>query len=450
MRKTNVILILLALWAGCTKVEKIFYKNDPITVGSIVGVVVQKDSGAKVMVRQAVPIDSTYINPVDGTFRIDSLTIGNYDVVITADCYGTHTIHDVTVIGGGVTYVGEISLSKLPDMVASHYPEDGGEVVYNNRFSRLSISIRFTRPMDRKSVEEAFSTDPPSDGIFYWGKYRERTSPIYFHSYELSETSGAEITTYSKVKAFTYCMAQKDCFVDTTYTVTLSTAARDTAGNHLKFPLRFSFRTVQSSVSVNAILTDPCHGDVNVDLIRYRGIEVTFPRRMNQASVEEALSMIPDVSRILLWPADNVLSIYTGGPLLADTTYIIRIDSTAEDLDGVPMGAPFEFSFTTRPVEVERTTPRNGQLFVDHVTNITIRFDTYMSRSSVQNAFSIDPPVSGSFSYEHRRKDIIVFNPHSSLQANTKYTVTIGTEAHDLYGTHLKEPYSFSFVTSPE
>ena len=424
--------------------------------GNIVGKVIQEGSEAKVAANQEVPVDSTGIDPSDGSFRIENLPLGNYDLAVTAENYRIYTLSNVMVYGGGTTYIGEIDLSTVPDLVASHYPEDLGEVVYNNRFARLTVSLTFTRPMDRESVEAAFSTDPPTEGIFYWGTYTEAPSWLYYEMAYADRAGfdpGATITTYSKITSLTYRVAQKDSYVDTTYYVTLDTSAHDTAGNHLRFPLDFSFSTIQSSSTIHGIQTNPYHGDIEVDLISYSGIQITFPRNMNQKSTESSITMTPNVDRIFIWPHRNQLTIYTGGAFLAEETYTIEIDSVAKDLDGIPLGYPFSFSFSTASVGVKNTRPRNGELFVEHHPNITMWFNTFMVKSSVENAFTISPGVSGSFSwgdgYSTRDKTAITFTPSASLTPNNKYTVTIGTGAKDLFGSRLKEPHTFSFVTRP-
>jgi hypothetical protein len=265
---------------------------------------------------------------------------------------------------------------------------------------------------------------------------------------------GATITTYSKITAFTYSMAQKDSYVDTTYHVTLSTAAKDTAGNQLRFPLEFSFSTIQSSSTLNGIQTSPYHGDVDVELINHNGIQITFPRNMDAASTEAAISIEPEGDVIFIWPAYNSLTIYTGGIFLAETIYDITIDETAKDLDGNSMEHPFSFSFTTAPVSVRSTSPRNGQLFVDPDDPITMWFNTYILKSSVESAFTITPEIAGTFQwgtrYSTNDKTAITFTPYSNFRINTKYTVTIGTEAKDMFGAQIKEPYTFAFITRPE
>ena len=317
--------------------------------------------------------------------------------------------------------------------------------------------------MDRESVEEAFSTDPPCEGVYYWGEYMEDVTPRYFwdernylaisdYSYVLSQ--GATITTYSQVEAFTFRMARKDCYTDTTYTVTLSTAAKDTGGNHLEFPVEFRFSTVQSALSLNTIMTKPEHGDIFVDPLENASIYMSFPKRMNQSSVENSLTISPSMNAVFLWAEPNKLRIYTGGPLKTETLYEIHLAETALDLDGLALGDPFDFSFETASIEIINTYPKNGEIFVSRNEAITIYFNTYMVLSSIKNAFTIEPHIGGTLKrgtkYYDDPKNAITFIPSSNYLANTKYTVTINTTANDLHLTNLKEEYTFSFVTEPE
>lgn len=431
------------------------YTND-LLHGNISGKIVQSESQAKIFVSQEVPIDSTIIQPGTGIFRFDNLLAGNYDLFIRAENYRYYQFRNIFLQGGTTHYLGEIDLSTVPNLVASHYPNDQDEIVYDNRYSRLTVSITFTQPMDRESVEAAFSTDPPSEGRFYWGYYSREPSDNYFFGSGYSENGdqSGTITTFSKVSSFSYRMAQKDCFTDTTYTVHLSTAAMDTAGNHLRFPLEFEFGTVQSATTSNTIETSPVHGDINVSPVNNSGIRLTFPRRMDQESTEAALTISPDQTHIIIWPSATELMIYTGGPLMAQSHYEITVDSTALDRDGIALGTPFSFSFDTAPVQLTSSDPNNGEVYVNPDTRITMRFNTYMTKSSVESAFSIDPPVNGQIrwgtTYSEDVKTALTFFPSEVLQPNTLYTVTLSTAAADMFGTSISEPISFAFITRPE
>ncbi|UCH09601.1 MAG: Ig-like domain-containing protein [Fidelibacterota bacterium] len=460
--KLTGVFLLAILILSC---EKNIYKGSDIWSndllhGDIIGSVKQNDSGAEVIVSQNDPVASTDIDPVTGEFELLELRTGNYDLKIQTAGYRTYDYKNVMVNPGGVTYMGEIDLSTVPDLVSSHYPEDMAELVYSSRWQRLNISILFTREMDRESVEEAFATDPPSDGVFFWGQYTEAPGPRYYYDYELGAGAeraafdvGATITTYSKISSVTYQMAQKDSYPDTTYTITLGTEAHDTAGVHLRFPLEFSFSTVQSAVSFSGIQTNPFHGDVDVSPMT-NSVYVTFPRRMDPATTEAAISVDPAQEFFYLWPEKNRMKIYTGEPLWADETYTFTIDETAEDLDGIELGDDFSFSFSTAPVRVASTSPGNSEVYVTPYDPITMWFNTFMVKSSVASAFSITPGVAGTIAwgtqYNDDVKNALTFWPSTNLKVNTKYTVTIGTQAQDLHGTHLGTPYSFTFITRPE
>jgi len=429
------------------------FTND-LLHADLIGKVIQKDSKAVVIISQVESIDSVEINPADGSFEFRDLRIGNYNVTIVAENYRVFQKTNLMLTGGSITYLGEVTLSTVPDLVESFYPEDREEIVYDWRYGRITVSIMFTQPMDRESVEKAFSVDPPAEGIFSWGNYTQ--APMYgmFSSAEGFDRS-ATITTYSKVSSMSYAFSKKDSYSDTSYTVTIGTTAKDTAGNFMRFPLQFKFRTVQSYTSQNGILTDPVHGDIDVSPLNYsyNGITVTFPRRMDINSVELLTSVTPPMNTIFLWPEENILRIYTGGPFLSDTTITVSIDKSAKDKDGNEIGHTFTFSFRTAPLNVSGTYPSNGQLFVSPSEPIQISFNNYVTLSTAQASFSISPAVGGSItyggSYPYEQMNQIKFTPYTPLQPNTKYTVTIGTTISDMHGSRMKSPYSFSFVSRP-
>lgn len=453
---TCCVFILLFFLFGCK--ENVVQDQDSkestgdLFHADLIGKITQINSNAMVIVSQVQPIDSTEISTVDGSFSFSNLRAGNYDITVRADNYRIYKQANIQLDGGTVHYLGELTLSTVPDQINDIYPEPDGEVVSDWRYGRITVSIQFNVPMDRESVENAFSTDPPAEGIFSWGNYTQ--APMYgFYSNAVGYDERATITTFSKVSSFSYALAQKDSYPDTTYTVTISTAAMDTAGHHLRFPLHFKFSTVQSYTSQNGILTTPVNGDINVQPLSNNGILVTFPRRMDQTSVEAGTHVTPPMSTTFLWPAENQLRIYTGGPLMSDTTITVTIDSTTQDKDGVLLGHDFTFSFKTIPFSVSSSYPNNGEIFVTPSNPIYIYFTNYVSLSSVQSAITVSPALSGSISYggtnPYEVLQEIVFTPSSSMNSNTKYTITVSGDVEDLFGVNMGTPYSFSFVTRP-
>ena len=202
-------------------------------------------------------------------------------------------------------------------------------------------------------------------------------------------------------------------------------------------------------------MTDPIHGDIEVSPLNYsyNGITVTFPRRMNKSSVEALTTVTPPMNTIFLWPEENVLRIYTGGPFLSDTTITVSIDKSAKDKDNVEIGQDFNFSFRTAALNISSTSPSNGQLFISPTSPLQFNFNNFVTLSSAQSAITISPQVSGTFSYggyyPYEQMNQIVFTPNSPLAANTKYTVNIAATILDMHGSNMKQAYSFSFVTRP-
>ena len=442
------ILVIGLIFIACTKeIERIYYRDNAGN-GKIVGLVEQKNSQAVVYIRQGMFTDSTVIDQETGAFEFDSLQTGNYDVLIIAAGYGTYKTSDVIVLPNSVAYIGEISLPKLPDLIHSHYPDDRAEIPITS-YSTLSIIINFMEPMNRESVQQAFSTEPPSEGVFYWSQSIYDPYQTWYRGWdELPANPGdepAEITTYTNIRCMKYIMRKPYVLPDVDYTAILSASALDSAGNFLSFPLEFSFQTIETAYTQTGILTDPENGSPNVSLSNYHSLYVLFPKRMDQESVEQAFNMKPKTDVIFLWPKQNQLKIYTGGPLKADTTYEITIAATARDLDGVNLDEPFHSSFQTELVRITSTTPQNGQVFVELDARIYLQFNTYIIPSTLVNAFSTTPAVNGSFVWNSNSQ--VYFEPSQNYLPYTKYTVEVNTSAADYWGTALKEPVTFSFAT---
>lgn len=77
--------------------------------------------------------------------------------------------------------------------------------------------------------------------------------------------------------------------------------------------------------------------------------------------------------------------------------------------------------------------------------NVIVIFNESMNTSSVQDAFSISPSKTGTFSWDATNEKMI-FNP-SNLAYDTTYTITINTSAKNIFDVNLLEDFSWSFTT---
>ena len=100
------------------------------------------------------------------------------------------------------------------------------------------------------------------------------------------------------------------------------------------------------------------------------------------------------------------------------------------------------------PPEVVSHSPQwhEGDAPLKCSTPIVLNFNWDMDPVSTQQAFLIDPPVQGKFTWEDSYYRLI-FTPNDAFEADTRYTVTLKATAQHNGGMSLGEDYSFEFQT---
>lgn len=492
-------VLMAGLLANCADPQS---TNDEKSV-KLTGTVVQNTSGATVYLWQGRAVDSTTIDSADGYYEFASVPTGTYTVKIVAPGYDTvsgkvQLSSDYENYFLGNSYLIELS-KDYADSIPSVYdysPLSGSQIIYlppdqyQMGSAPLSIAVSFDRPMDRQSVERALTVEPGfTGGYFEWFQYTKKfnytasvqsgfdTSRIYGTSkladytssvsigafFDVSAPVSATISTYSDVRSFVFHLPRSACMTDTVYKVTISTEAVDTAGTPLDTTLVFSFRTIQSAVSYNQIQMTPNNGDDFVDLQAPSGIRLVFPRRMDQQSVESHLSLSPDTSFFTIWTDYNHLTIYTGGFFVPDTTYSIRIDSSALDIEGNPLGETTTLNFSTRSIRVTGSNPDRGELGVSPSGNLELTFNTNMDQTTVASRLTLvssrNDTIPGTARYYYTTYSPytdtttylsrIVFDPATSLTKGEMYTLGLKPGATDLKGYPMRDGYQLQFVVRP-
>lgn len=404
--------LTLALLAGCSENKS----YNPYGEGSIMGTVEPKDCGAKIVVMQPKPVDSTWVDK-DGYYRIDGLTVGTYSVEANASGYAPYRSKEITVYSGGITTVPLMKLSPVPEHIIYTYPRDGDKKVSLAKY----ISISFKSSMEKESVESSFSIEPHLEGEFDW-----ESNNSYFRF----------LPSYPLIP-------------ETTYTVTLTRGALTEEGDSLSFDYSFSFTTDELRV----VSVPPKDGMKEVKLPG-PPIELRFNSEMDRSATQSAISIDPPLECTYEWnpPSPSpqhgcAIKLIHYLPFRADTQYAIVIDESAKDANGFNLKKPDTINFSTEGVKIRYSHPPNGILNVPtYHTSINLKFNTWIDERSLEEAFSVYPVVNGVF---HFYSDGITFQPGSPLRTNTKYTVSISQAVTDIYGTGLSEPYSFSFTTEP-
>lgn len=102
--------------------------------------------------------------------------------------------------------------------------------------------------------------------------------------------------------------------------------------------------------------------------------------------------------------------------------------------------------YDTVPPSLLSASPSDNQRDVSRESTIALVFSEPMEPDSVADALDISPQVAVASSWNtHRTK--LVLTPHSSLNYDTRYQVTVSTEASDCTGHPLSYDYAWSFRT---
>ncbi|MCX6150332.1 MAG: Ig-like domain-containing protein [Ignavibacteriales bacterium] len=244
---------------------------------------------------------------------------------------------------------------------------------------------------------------------------------------------------------------------NTTYTATITTGAKDLAGNALVNNYVWSFTTGAGAVITppTVSFTDPANAATGVPL--NQKIAATFSKTMDASTIQTSTYSLMQGTT----PVSGFVS-YTGttatfapaSNLLPNTEYTATITTGAKDLAGTPLVNNYVWKFTTgaavviTPPTVSSTDPVNAAISVPLNQKIAATFSKTMDASTISTAtFTLmqgTTPVSGFVSYSGITA---TFAPASNLLPSTIYTATITTGAKDLAGTALVNNYVWSFTT---
>src|ERR1041385_8135799 len=245
---------------------------------------------------------------------------------------------------------------------------------------------------------------------------------------------------------------------NTTYTATITTGARDLAGNPLASGFVWSFTTgatpdttapiVNSTIPANAAAGVAISGKVaaffSEAMDPLTTTVLTFT--LKQGTTPVAGTVIYAGVTATFNPLNN---------LAPNTTYTATITTGAKDLAGNALAGGFVWSFTTSATldttapTVSSTVPANAAASVAINGKMDAIFSEAMDPLTLTTlTFTLQQgatPVVGTVIYAGVTA---TFNPLTNLAANTTYTATITTGAKDLAGNALAGRFVWSFTTT--
>lgn len=251
---------------------------------------------------------------------------------------------------------------------------------------------------------------------------------------------------------------------DASYTVGITTAAKDVAGNAMQQAFSSTFRTVasspQDSVRPTVVSSTPGNGSANVAVTS--PVRVTFSEAMNASTINGSTFSLTVggalVSGSVSYDSASRTATFnpSAGLLAEGQNYVGTVSTGAKDLAGNSLAAAYAFGFATVapgdniPPTVISRSPSSGATGVSVNTAVRIGFSEAMNSSTI-NASTITmagggSSIPGAVTYDADAR-IATFTPGVTLATGQTYYVTVTTGVRDLAGNGLASNDVFGFAT---
>jgi len=186
-----------------------------------------------------------------------------------------------------------------------------------------------------------------------------------------------------------------------------------------------------------------------------REVAVVLSKPMDPASINASTFVVTGVTGTVTYDTVNLIAGFKPSPDFApNTMYNATITVGARDVNGTPLAAPFNFSFTTRatadtsPPDIVAVNIAAGATCVPLDQKIKVTFDEQMDSLTINPSTFFIQGVSGTVTYDVGSQTA-TFTPSSNLTANTTYTITVTTGVKDMGGVPLAAPFHQTFTTGP-
>jgi uncharacterized protein YfaS (alpha-2-macroglobulin family) len=286
---------------------------------------------------------------------------------------------------------------------------------------RSDIHIRFSTAMNRASVERAIRFDPPLEGTFAWDSARQELS-------------------FSSVQPLS---------AGITYTISIDQSARGWLYTALNEPFQASFFTTPAPSVISAL---PASSDVSLQ----SPIALIFSRPMVEASQLnrslqiDQLQFEPPFASDMRWIDPTTLLIQPQQALPPATTILVKVDSSLADLNGTPMGQPYQWSFATQAPLLLGHLPSADAKGVSLRQPLELILSQAFALEKIEQSLHITPSLSGSFSTEiSGTNQIVRFQPDTNWQPDTRYEVQLDALLPEA-GDRLLDAQHWAFTTAPQ
>ena len=281
------------------------------------------------------------------------------------------------------------------------------------------VTIRFTAPMDRASVEASIAVEPAVPVAFTWS----------------DDDAVLTVAPRGHWAPGTY------------YTISVQSGALARSGRPSTTPARAAFLTRAAAVA-KIRAQDVVGKRVSVG----SAFTIAFDQAVDPASVESAVRLEPaapgQLRRINTLGGAPTYVFTPTAALAADARYRLVVDGV-RDAQGAPVPAASLALRTIAAPAVVRFRPAAKATDIARVVAVSVRFTQAMDHASTRAAFSVTVAgarLAGTVRFAEN-DTVLVFNPASALPYGAKAVATVATTARSATGAHLSSAATATFQT---
>jgi uncharacterized protein YkwD len=281
------------------------------------------------------------------------------------------------------------------------------------------VTIRFTAPMDRASVEASIAVEPAVPVAFTWS----------------DDDAVLTVAPRGHWAPGTY------------YTISVRSGALARSGRPSTAPARAAFLTRAAAVA-----TIRAQDVVGKRVSVGSAFTIAFDQAVDSASVASAVRLEPAAPGQL-----RLINTLRGAPtyvftptaaLAADARYRLVVDGV-QDAQGAPVPAASLALRTIAAPAVVRFRPAARSTDIARVVAVSVRFTQAMDHASTRAAFSVTvggARLAGTVRFAEN-DTVLVFNPASALPYGAKAVATVAATARSASGAHLTGAATATFQT---
>jgi hypothetical protein len=241
------------------------------------------------------------------------------------------------------------------------------------------------------------------------------------------------------------------------YTGTVTTSAKDAAGNALASNYTWSFTTAATADVTAPVVSSVIPANNATAVAVNSKATVTFSEAMNAATLTASTFTLKQGSTTVpgVVTYTGTTATFTPSSVLAgNMVYTGTITTGAKDATGNALAANYTWSFTTAAPSditapaITTVAPANNATSVALNSKATATFSEAMNAATITSStFTLkqgSTNVGGNVTYSGTTA---TFTPTAALTANTVYTASITTGAKDAAGNSLAVTYTWSFTT---